>query len=41
MDNLVIVTQAGDWPSDLPGARLVTAASFLRRLEAATEACSR
>jgi glutathione synthase/RimK-type ligase-like ATP-grasp enzyme len=29
MDNLVIVTQTGDWPSDLPGARLVTAASYL------------
>jgi glutathione synthase/RimK-type ligase-like ATP-grasp enzyme len=29
MDNLVIVTQAGDWPSDLPGARLVTARAYL------------
>jgi len=29
MDKLVIVTQADDWPSDLPGARLVTAASYL------------
>jgi len=29
MENLVIVTQPGDWPSDLPGARLVTAAAYL------------
>jgi glutathione synthase/RimK-type ligase-like ATP-grasp enzyme len=29
MENLVIVTQAGDWPSDLPGARLVTAGTYL------------
>ncbi|MEX1310274.1 MAG: RimK family protein [Candidatus Sulfomarinibacteraceae bacterium] len=29
MENLVIVTQAGDWPSDLPGARLATAKSYL------------
>jgi glutathione synthase/RimK-type ligase-like ATP-grasp enzyme len=29
MDNLVVVTQAGDWPSDLPGARLVTARAYL------------
>jgi glutathione synthase/RimK-type ligase-like ATP-grasp enzyme len=29
MDNLVIVTQIGDWPSDLPGTRLVTAAAYL------------
>jgi glutathione synthase/RimK-type ligase-like ATP-grasp enzyme len=29
MDNLVVVTHAGDWPADLPGARLVTAAAYL------------
>jgi len=29
MDNLVIVTQPGDWPSDLPGARLVTARAYI------------
>jgi len=29
MDNLVVVTQEGDWPSDLPGARLVTARTYL------------
>ena len=38
MDNPVIVTRAGDWPSDMPGARPVTAALFLRRLEAVTDA---
>jgi glutathione synthase/RimK-type ligase-like ATP-grasp enzyme len=29
MDNLVVVTQSGDWPADLPGARLVTAREYL------------
>jgi glutathione synthase/RimK-type ligase-like ATP-grasp enzyme len=33
VDNLVIVTQAGDWPSDLPGARVVTAHAYLTRPE--------
>jgi hypothetical protein len=33
MENLVVVTQAGDWPSDLPGARVVTARAYLTERE--------